>query len=230
MEVLRANLFQPQSWIEEAVATVLGPGEGERRIGELHRVWRRRVVGRAALRIALARRMDLPPASLVFAEESTGKPRLVQKGGWADVHFSLARSGDLALIAISAAGPIGVDVEAVRNFAELERLASARFAPSEAASIVGLEGEARVVAFYECWTRKEAYVKAIGVGLDAGLESVEVSVGEPATVLRGALGREDFSVLDLDLGGGFAGAVAFCPTGAMQPPGLIPPQLPLQVR
>lgn len=206
MCVWQVDLRQPDEWIEEvAIPAVLGVGEGVQRGEESHKVWRRRVVARAALRIMLGRRLDCPPASLVFVLGPSGKPKLAGPCDLGALRFNLARSGDLCLIAVSEAGPIGVDLEEVRDFPELGELVEARFAPSEAAGILERSGDDRVRSFYRCWTRKEAYLKATGLGLDADLKSVVVSVGDRAEILSST---EGWSLIDLDLGDRLSGAVA----------------------
>jgi 4'-phosphopantetheinyl transferase len=205
MRVWQADLRQPDDWIEEVAIPMLGAGEVRRRGEESPKVWRRRVVARAALRMALGRCLSRPPDSLVFVQGPSGKPELAGRSDPRALQFNLAHSGVLCLIAVSRAGPIGVDLEEVRDFPELEELVEARFAPSEAAGILERSGDDRVRSFYRCWTRKEAYLKATGVGLDADLKSVVVSVGDRAEILSAT---EGWSLIDLDLGDRLSGAVA----------------------
>lgn len=205
MRIWKTSLERSREWTEEAARVVLAPGEGERRPGESSDVWRRRVTGRAALRSVLADCVDRPARSLRFVRGPAGKPSLAASDGGGRIHFSLSRGDDVCLIAVSEEAPIGVDVEAVRDFPELERLARARFTPSEAAGILEHSGDRRLRAFYRCWTRKEACVKAAGMGLDEGLEGVRVSVGARPAILSPSAGA---SLADLDLGDGFAAAVA----------------------
>jgi 4'-phosphopantetheinyl transferase len=209
MRVWQTDLRRSEEWIEDAVAPILAPGELERRGRESHRVWRRRVVGRAALRIALGRHLDRPPRSLELTLGTGGKPRVVGATGGDDVFFSLSRGGDLCLIAISDDGPVGVDVEEVRDVPELAGLVRSRFAESEATAILERSGKERLRAFYRCWTRKEACVKALGTGIGAGLDSVVVSVGDRPSLLAAPGTRAgEWSLLDLALGEGLAGALA----------------------
>jgi 4'-phosphopantetheinyl transferase len=169
------------------------------------------VVARAQLRIALGRRLGRAPRSLRFMRGPHGKPALVGADG-ARLHFSQARSGDVCLLALSADGPVGVDVEALSPLPELEPLVAARFAPSEAAAILRRSGEQRLRAFYRCWTRKEACLKATGAGLSAGLAAVVVAVDEHPTVLAAADGpATGWGLRDLDPGPGFAAALAHAP-------------------
>lgn len=209
MRVWQTDLRRSNEWIEDVVAPVLTAGEFERRGRESHQVWRRRVVARAALRIALGRHLERPPGSLEFTLGPGGKPRLAGATGGNDVFFSLSRSGDLCLIAISDDSPVGIDVEEVREVPELAGLVQSRFAASEATAILERSGEERLRAFYRCWTRKEACVKALGTEIGPGLDSVVVSVGEKP-VLLSAFGTQagEWSLLDLAVREGFAGALA----------------------
>lgn len=209
MHVWQTDLRRSDEWVEDVAAPILAAGEFERRGRESHRVWRRRVVARAALRIALGRHLSRPPESLEFALGPGGRPGLAGTAGRDDVFFSLSRSGDLCLIAISDGGPVGVDVEEVRDVPELAGLVRSRFATSEAAAILELSGKERLHAFYRCWTRKEACVKALETAIGPGLDSVVVSVGDGPVLLSAPGARAgDWSLLDLALREGFAGALA----------------------
>lgn len=209
MRVWQIDLRRSDEWIEDAVRSVLGSGEAGRRGRESHQVWRRRVVARAALRVALGRYLDRSPDSLEFALGPGGKPGLAGPDGSGDAFFNLARSGERCLIAISADGPVGVDVEEVRDVPELPGLVRSRFAASEATAILEKSGEERLRAFYRCWTRKEACVKAAGTEIGPSLGSVVVSVGDRPDLLSAPGARAgEWSLLDLALGDGFAGALA----------------------
>jgi 4'-phosphopantetheinyl transferase len=159
------------------------------------------------LRKALGICLDRPPESLTFALGPGGKPELVESDG---LHFSLSYSGDRCVIAISTEGPVGVDVEEIRELPELAGIVRSRFAPREAEEILALSGVQRLRAFYRCWTRKEAYLKAIGAGIGGdSLARVEVSTGG-VPELRAAPGADadEWSLLDLEVGDGFASALA----------------------
>lgn len=116
---------------------------------------RRFVVARGALRGVLGRYVDTPPDQIRFAYNAFGKPELSSEFG-SRLKFNLSHSADLALIAVAADAAVGVDVERVRegNYADVARYL---FSPAE----VGLGAE----AFFSCWTKREAYVKARGEGL-----------------------------------------------------------------
>lgn len=144
-----------------------------------------------------------------FGAAPNAKPRLEPTGERPPPCFNLAHSGNLCLIAISDDGPVGIDVEAIRDRPHRDRLVETRFAPSEAEAILRFSGERRTRAFYRCWTRKEAYLKALGVGLTAELGAFAVSVGDqPALLcpLEGDAGH--WSLFDIDVGGAHAAAFA----------------------
>jgi 4'-phosphopantetheinyl transferase len=171
ISIWRVDLSEPAAVVERA-AKLLTPDERERAGRGTAVVRRRRLVARAALRIALARWVTCAPAALRFATDPSGKPRLAGPGP----HFSVASSGDWSLIAVTSLGPIGIDIERVVALAELEGIVARRFAPEQARAILNQNGERRLQAFYRCWTRLEAHLKATGVGLARGLDT---TVGDP---------------------------------------------------
>ena len=208
LEVWRVDLDQSDVWVETAAAGVLEPGERKRFAEAMPEVRRRGVVARVALRIAIADRLGCDPGSIRFSAGAGGKPALaVPRGG---LEFSVSHSGDVCLIALTTLGPVGIDVERVEPFPELERLIASRFAPREAAAIGALEGERQLRAFYDCWTRKEAYLKARGTGLANGIGGVVVSVEEDRPKIH-SLEDDDpraWTMFSVDLEPGLAGAVA----------------------
>lgn len=150
---------------------------------------RRFVAARGLLRAILGRYLAVPARSLRFRDGGHGKPVLAGAAP-ACPSFSVSHSGALALYAVSAGGPVGVDVERVRpdlDWREPAALLSRR----EAAALQELPRQARREGFYSCWTRKEAFLKARGDGLLAPLDAFDVSVGPdaPAALLavRGEL-------------------------------------------
>ena len=166
------------------------------------------VAARTALRTILGSYLDRPPASLAFAIGARGKPSLE-----GPLHFNLAHSGDLALVAVTSAAPIGVDLEQVRPVREAEAIARRFFSPDECADLAAVSHPDRDYAFLSCWTRKEALLKASGEGLALPLDRFRVSVipGAPARLLSVA-GDETAArawwLAHLDPAPGFVGAVA----------------------
>ncbi|MEW6406565.1 MAG: 4'-phosphopantetheinyl transferase superfamily protein, partial [Chloroflexota bacterium] len=117
-----------------------------------------------------------------FTKGEFGKPILLHSDG---IDFNLAHSGDLALVAVARGRKVGVDVERIRQNTDLEKIARRYFSPREVSELLALPENQRFIGFFNCWTRKEAYIKAHGLGLSMPLDSFDVSLapGEPA-VLR----------------------------------------------
>ena len=146
---------------------------------------RRFTAARGSVRCVLGRYLGIPASALTFGYDSHGKPYLTGSHG-IDLRFNVAHSGEVALLAVTDGVDVGVDVEVPRELPDRRQLAARFFAESETAAIEAVPEALRHQAFFTCWTRKEAYIKAIGLGLSAPLDSFEVSVvpGEPAALLR----------------------------------------------
>jgi 4'-phosphopantetheinyl transferase len=189
----------------------------ERRRAARHRfaVHRTRfVAGRAALRAVLSAYLGMPASEVPLVGEASGKPRLASDR---KLDFNLAHSGDVALVAVTCGRAVGVDVERLRRGVPYERLARRFFAPAEAEALRHVPVRLRPAAFFACWTRKEAWLKASGHGLDRGLPwalpRFAVSVEPRPTALAVILpdrpqdsGR--WSLVDVRVGSGYAGALA----------------------
>jgi len=150
---------------------------------------------RAWLRVILGRYLGAEPDRLQFAASPGGRPVLA--GEHADpIHFSLSRSADRAVVAVSRS-PVGADVELVSARAGLTDLISSRFAAAEARCIADGCGGSALRGFYRHWTAKEAYLKATGCGL-AGLRTTELSCGAcPAIRVGGHATSWTLSLLDV---------------------------------
>ncbi len=144
------------------------------------------IIGRGLLRVLLGRYLACEPRDVRFCYSSYGKPSLDAPLAASGLQFNLSHSHQLALLAFTYARNIGVDIEYMRSDVEFEQLAERFFAPDECAVLQTLPPAQRQEAFYNCWTRKEAYIKARGEGLSIPLESFTVSLrpGEPAALLR----------------------------------------------
>ena len=167
----------------------------------------------AALRLLLGRHLGADPRTLAFGRGPAGKPHLA--GIWAGAcAFNLSHSGGRALIGISPSAEIGVDVEAMRPMPDALGIARAHFAPREVAALEGLDPPDLAEAFFACWTRKEAIVKATGQGLLLPLDSFAVSVSPGhAALLQGPGGVHGWSLHDLAPAPGHAGAIAIAAAG-----------------
>jgi 4'-phosphopantetheinyl transferase len=148
---------------------------------DLHQA--RYIVGRAALRRVLADRLGCSPAGIRFSYGRNGKPML--EGNLGNVEFNLAHNGGDAVIALSGGAAIGVDIELVRPIADVESLARLVFSDVERRELEFAPDP--VSAFLNGWTRKEAYVKALGLGLRAPLRKITVSLSSRAALLSTGL-------------------------------------------
>jgi len=144
---------------------------------------RRFIVRRARLRELLGSYLDCAPGAVEVEEVSGGKPRLAgDAGGAVPLEFSVSHSGDLAAFAVGTRA-VGVDLERTDATVNVESVISL-FTARERALISGARPDARLRRFFECWTCKEAYVKATGSGLAAPLDTFDVSeaLGRPGLV------------------------------------------------
>jgi len=167
-----------------SIAAVLSEDERVRanrfRTPQLCRRW---TAAHVALRNILATYCDIDPRNLIFRAGEYGKPELA----WPkeNVTFNLSHSGRIALAAVARERRVGVDLEMIRHSLEIEDLARRYFAPSEVSEILAVPLEARINSFFMCWTRKEAFIKALGSGLSLPLHRFRVSVtaDQPASLL-----------------------------------------------
>jgi 4'-phosphopantetheinyl transferase len=169
-------------------------------------------VCRAAARIVLGRYLRRPPESLRFGEGRHGKPRLLG-GQRPPLEFNLAHSGDLGLLAVASGRAVGVDVERIDASRSGDDVARRFFAADEVERLDALPPGERVDAFFWCWTRKEAYLKARGDGLALPLASFSVAFGNGAgpAIVRSTLGGKEaarWKLFDLPPLPGYAAAVA----------------------
>ncbi|MBN1451243.1 MAG: 4'-phosphopantetheinyl transferase superfamily protein [Anaerolineales bacterium] len=169
----------------------------------------RYIAAHGCLRDVLSRYLRFEPSQLNFSANDYGKPAL----NGHELEFNLSHSGDLALIAVSRGHKVGVDVERIRTDVEHDSIASRYFSPNEVSELAVVPPDQREIAFFNCWTRKEAYIKAQGLGLSLPLDSFDVSLtpNEPA-ILRAT--RPDTRVafqwmlLSLDVDFNYAAALA----------------------
>ena len=147
---------------------------------------RRFTVSHAALRNILGRCLDIAPEKVAFTTTPGGKPELAPQFHSSEVRFNLSHSHELALAAVTLGGEVGVDLEHVRPICELKNIVGRYFTCQEQAQWHAMAEQERLPAFFRCWTRKEAYLKARGVGLSGGLDRFEVTLApdQPARLVR----------------------------------------------
>jgi 4'-phosphopantetheinyl transferase len=173
---------------------------------------RRFVVARAALRGILADYLGEPPGRLRFAQGLHGKPILATPYCDSGLRFNVSHAEELALCAVTRGREVGVDVEWVRPLPDADALAERFFSAAERAALGQLPAARRLQAFFCCWTRKEAYLKAVGAGLLQPLDSFDVSVApeDKDCLLRVPADPTEtsrWSLRSLDPGAGYVGAV-----------------------
>jgi 4'-phosphopantetheinyl transferase len=146
---------------------------------------RRFIVSRGALRTILGRYLGVEPDQLRFRYGPRGKPYLSEEFDRCALYFNLAHSHELAVYAFTCGREVGIDLEWVHLMQDVEQIADRFFSARENAVLRTLPEGQRLEAFFNCWTRKEAYIKAIGEGLSQPLDQFQVSLapGEPARLL-----------------------------------------------
>ncbi len=163
------------------------------------------VAARGILRELLARYLELEPEKIDFMYGPQGKPSLSSVHN-SRVRFSVSHSREMGLFAFANCGEVGVDIEQVKPDFKGMEIASHFFSSEEIAALAKLPPELGVEAFFGCWTRKEAYVKARGQGLSIPLRSFTVSFANGNQLLRDETGAP-WSCYALEPAPGFAGAV-----------------------
>jgi 4'-phosphopantetheinyl transferase len=140
-------------------------------------------IAHGVTRMILAGYLRERPADLGYRFGSAGKPAL---DGFPELQFNLSHSGAWGLLAVTRVGPVGVDIECVREMPDLMEIARENFAPKEVATLKCLPEAQRLDAFFAGWTRKEAFVKTLGDGLPFGLDGFEVEFrpDHPARLLQ----------------------------------------------
>jgi 4'-phosphopantetheinyl transferase len=214
VHVWRAFLDPPETYVQDLYETL--NADEQKRADRFYFPHDRRhfIVARGVLRALLGSYLGREPRQLEFCYSSYGKPSLVEdQVGGRTFHFNVTHSQGIALYAVAWDRQVGVDVEWLRPDFGAEQIAKRYLSPNETAVLRALPPERRIEAFFTCWTRKEAYIKARGKGLSLNLDQFDVSLapGEPAAVLAT---RDDpqqasrWAMQHLDPGPGYVGALA----------------------
>jgi 4'-phosphopantetheinyl transferase len=186
IEVVVAQLNVDADTVRASAAVL---SDEERRRAErfvFDRDRRRFTVARAGLRRLLAARLNMPAKSVKLVYGTNGKPALGPQSTDSGLRFNLSHSEDVAVYAFAHHREIGIDVELVRRLPDADSLAARFFSRRENEAYLAVDTSARPLAFFNCWTRKEAFIKAVGDGLSHPLDTFDVSLapGEPARILR----------------------------------------------
>jgi 4'-phosphopantetheinyl transferase len=187
VHVFCAALKQPL-WGLQQLAEILSPDEQLRANNFYFEKDRCRfIVCRGILRTILGRYLDIEPSQVQFSYGVHSKPALLEtNSSHSLVQFNLSHSQELALYAFTLKRQVGIDVEYIRSIDDIDSLAKHFFSEQEYTVLRKLPESQKQVAFFNCWTRKEAYIKATGQGLSLPLNQFEVSFipGEKARLLR----------------------------------------------
>ncbi|HET6230020.1 MAG TPA: 4'-phosphopantetheinyl transferase superfamily protein [Longimicrobiaceae bacterium] len=212
VHVWRASLEPPAPELARLAAT-LAEDEQVRAARFRFPVHRDRyVAGRGILRVLLGRYLGIRPREVRLTYTAHGKPALADQGGAGGLCFNVSNTEALGLYAFARGRHLGVDVEHVRPMPDGVAIARRFFSAPENEVFAALPEEGRELAFFTCWTRKEAYIKAVGEGLSMPLDRFDVTLvpGDPARLLAT---RPDASeaarwvLHELHPGAGFVGAL-----------------------
>jgi 4'-phosphopantetheinyl transferase len=214
VHVWRASLDSPLALVER-LRQLLSADERARADRFHFDIDRRHfVAARGCLRTILSRYLEIAPAEIQFSYADHGKPRIASANSQAErLKFNVAHSGGLALYALTFVGEIGIDLEHIRPEFTGDDIARRFFSATEVARLDKLPMQARHEAFFNCWTRKEAFIKAKGVGLSLALDQFDVTLApaEPAALLRTCWDENEaarWSLQTIAVGSGYAGAMA----------------------
>ncbi|WP_263360090.1 4'-phosphopantetheinyl transferase family protein [Acidicapsa ligni] len=191
---------------------------------EQHR--REYITSHAALRVVLGECLGIAPADVIFDDgrDAGAKPHLLIAGDKPDVRFNLSHTAGAALIGVTLDWELGVDIERLRPMADLEAMARSVMSMEEFDRWLEVETGAQELAFYRLWTRKESYLKAIGLGLYRSLQQVTVSVS-PEMQTGGERVRDlsddaNWMVSDVTVPAGFSASIfsaSICCEGVEMP-------------
>ena len=170
------------------------------------------IVARGMLRRLLGGFLKIAPSEVRFRYSKYDKPSLAEGFESSQLKFNISHSGGRVLLAFAAGRELGIDIEQVRPDFATEEIAERFFSRYEIEQLRSLPKSVQAEAFFNCWTRKEAYIKAIGEGLSCPLDKFDVTLapGEPARLLatrtEGQVASK-WSMRNLDGGEGFKAAI-----------------------
>ena len=212
VHIWRASLMQSEAVI--ARCREMLPADELARADRFHfdRDRRRFAVSHAMVRQVLARYLTLGPQELRFVLGPKGKPEIAPEWNSLSLRFNLSHSGEFALMGVSLNLTMGIDIEEIRPDFGTQEIAERFFSPYEVGTLISLPQHQRVEAFFYCWTRKEAYIKAQGEGLSLALDSFDVTFapGAAPALLRVAEDPKEvarWKLYNIDSGPGYKAAL-----------------------
>ena len=210
VHVWRVDLEQPEHLVQRFRDTL--EDDEIHRADRFHFEKDRRAfaVSRGFLRHVLGRYLEMKPEALRFSYGPYGKPALDGQHKTGPLRFNMSHSRAVALVAVTEAREIGVDVEYIRADFASDDIARRFFSPSEVEAFNALPNDQQVAGFFRCWTRKEAYIKAIGRGLSQPLDGFDVTLAPdlpPALLRADGDDASRWSLSDIDAGEEYAAAL-----------------------
>ena len=226
IEIVGSRLDGPDGQWEQ-FWPILSPQErarADRFVHDLHR--RRFIVARGRLRQLLAHRLGDSPA-MIGISAADGKPKLCERWARSGLRFNVSHSDELAVYAFARGREVGVDVELISDIPQEEALVARFYSPTERAALTALPCEQRKIAFFAWWTRKEAFLKALGCGLGYPLTNFSVTVDPdgPAriTQINGSEAEAQvWAMASFRLSAAYIGAVAYQTKGDSPPEARFP--------
>jgi len=211
VHIWRARLDVPWSWTYDEALSLEDRTRADRFKFESDR--RKFCVARASLRLVLGRYLQAKPGRLELQTNKFGKPFLADQKRSRGIRFNLSHSHQVALIAVTRDREVGVDVEFMRPEFVSDEVASHFFSRVEVEQFRSVPAGLRTESFFNCWTRKEAYIKARGEGLSCPLDQFDVFVapGTPAMLLESRVGVNEtkrWTFHDINAGDRYAGSLA----------------------
>lgn len=171
---------------------------------------RRYVIGRTTLRNLLGVYLNRAPEALHFAYNDYGKPSIANDHS--GLHFNVSHSGEIMLVAFVLNGKIGIDIEAIQQDIDYMGIGQRWFSELEHKTLLKLPEHERVGAFFRAWSRKEAYIKALGAGLSYPLNCFSVSMDKTSHALLehqdGSQETKSWQIHDIEVSSAYSAAVA----------------------
>ena len=212
IDVWAVQVSAPDVVVEHYFAT-LSPDErvraGRYRFEDHRRSF---ILSRGVLRALLGCYVSAPAGKIQFSYGERGKPHLF--GVTTDIRFNSSHSANVALYAMTRHCDLGVDIEKIRLLEDMHQVADRFFCPEEAQELRSLPWAEQESAFFNCWTRKEAYIKAVGHGLSMPLNGFRVTLkpGDPVEFVHlgnDRQGARKWTLQSIPIAPGYAAAVAY---------------------
>lgn len=213
VHVWRGELDRSSSYVQSLLRTLTADERSRAERLYFQNDRERFIVARGILRAILSRYLDTEPSRLRFCYTDYGKPAVVKEFGGDEVCFNVSHSHGLALFAVTRGRELGVDLEWRRSGLVNDQIAEQFFSAQEIRVLHSLPRNIQDQAFFNCWTRKEAYIKAKGEGFSMPLDrfSVSLAPGEPAVLMSTEADPQEaarWSLRELFPAPGFVAAVA----------------------